>query len=95
MLCVCCVWTDHVCCVCVYILSLFRTLGQLSCCLLFSFGGGVKIARQLSVNVINSDIVSLEPSSTYTGGVGRGIGRNRGRQIGLHSGFIPGEKPSR
>ena len=55
----------------------------------------MKIARQLSVNVINSDIVSLEPSSTYTGGVGRGIGRNRGRQIGLHSGFIPGEKPSR
>ena len=72
------------------------TLGQISSLLLFTFAGGVRIARTVRANVVSADVDSLGPSSPYSGGRGRGA-RGRGqmcRRDGPNN-VVPGEKPSR
>ena len=70
-----------------------RILGQISCLLLFSFAGGLRIARSLRASVGSPVMDALGPSSEYRGGRGSG-GRGRGRR-GVPSNVVPGEKPSR
>ena len=70
-----------------------RTLGQISCLLLFTFAGGHRIARSLRANVCSPNMDALGPSSEYRGGRDSG-GRGSGRRS-IPSNVVPGEKPSR
>ena len=82
--------------------SLCRSLGQISCLVLLSFLGGVKIGRRLRAKVTNSDLESLGPAATFRGGE-RGGRRGRGgrrerenlRRMNGAQRVIPGEKPRR
>ena len=77
--------------VCVCVCAPSRTLGQVSCLLLFTFSDGVRITRSLTATITSSELDSLGPSSAYRGG--RGSGR-RVTRAGHHD-VVPGEKPSR
>ena len=80
-----------------------RSLGQISCLVLLSFLGGVKIGRRLRAKVTNSDLESLGPAAMFRGrgtGGGRGERGGRGgrenlRRMNGAQRVIPGEKPHR
>ena len=80
----------------VSVLFSVRTLGQISCLLLFTFSGVVRIARTLRANVVSPEVDSLGPSSSYRGRRGcGGRGRGQGSRRDGPNNVVPGEKPSR